>query len=133
MFSVPALIAALNMVIAAMCVVISIVAAKAIRSNKLETSACFQAWGLIVFCGLGWAPQRMWWGINRILEAQGWHYLESELYASLSWITILPLFFVVFGAGLLIAPLGISIYGNHWMIKYSISMLIIIGMIMIAL
>lgn len=122
MLSTASTLGALNLMIAFLCFVYGSIHISRLRSGKLDRFGRYHSWGVVLFCVLGWGPQRLWWGINRSMEALGHCFVLTKLYASLSWITIPFMISVVIGFGFLMAPLLSTLQGDSWIHKYLISM-----------
>lgn len=117
MISVASSLAAMNIVVAAVCAIVAGVMIHRYRAREISTDALLMSFGCAVFAG-GWSVQRLYWAVNRSLESVGNEYLLTSIYRTTSWVTLIPLSFVLFGAGYLLEPLLSGVYGNLWFAKY---------------
>ena len=118
MITVPSAIAALNLTIAIVLTMVVVEAVRCYRGRKLSWGGRMMTIGFIISF-TGWVLQRMFWAVGRMLESSGEFYLHTEVYKSYSWVTILPLFMVVFGAGFFLAAMFESKVGPSWFAWYS--------------
>lgn len=122
MISIAGSIGSLNILLAVVCGILAGWATYRIRSNTLSKASKNMLTGIALFAG-GWSLQRAYWAVGRSLEAMGADYIHSFIYTTSSWITIIPLSVALIGAGLIMAPVLETIYGERWKLKYIITML----------
>jgi len=78
----------------------------------------------IASTAIGLALHRFYWSAQRLLESYGIEF-ASNLYIQWSWVTLIPLIFVLLGYGFHLGPFLKPTFGKFWIIYYSIMVAIL--------
>ena len=122
----PIILIPLNLIVLGLGVIVSIV--YGLKAKIATGDAKILAIGIAATAG-GLSIQSIYWMVTRMIHEFG----KVELYSILAWLTIAPLFLIIYGY---LRHLELAIkdhFGNHWLLKYNLFLISIYSYVLLAL